>query len=153
MVHGLPALFDAVFDETHAAQLTRNKNAGDVGFKILIDVREVHTPLFRADPEGDRFDRTCVKTGSVAYAMGGIDQGGPAIADTEDVLFGTCLQTGPALDAGIGIYDRMQGNRFMHPCLHRQGDFFVNALALLFLLSEINEQNHGHQQSCQTVNQ
>ena len=106
-------LLDAVFDEPHTAQFAGNVDTLHVGFVSVTDMREVNAPLFCTDDQRDGVYRTGMEAGTVAYAVGCIDEGATTFQNSQYIFFRTSLYAGTTFDAGIQIYKWVKRNRLV----------------------------------------
>src|SRR5207253_10085536 len=79
----LPSLLEGVADEPHAAQFTRDENAGYRGLEFRRQDGNVDTTTLAAEHQCDGIDRTGGLPRAVSYTVPGTHQDGPPDDDAE----------------------------------------------------------------------
>ena len=112
-VHRLPALLNGIANQPHAAKLARDEEAGDVGFEVSADMRDIDAALFRAENQRNGIVWAGHAAGAVADTLGPVDEFGLASHKSDDFAFGTCRNARAAAHAFAVIENGMKRSRFM----------------------------------------
>ena len=112
-VHRLPALLDGVADQAHASKLARNEKAGNVGFEIFADMRDIHAAFFRAENQRNGIVWAGCAAGAITDAFRPVDEFRLASHKPDDFAFGTCRNARAAAHALAVIENGMKRSRFI----------------------------------------
>ena len=105
---GLPTLLDGIGDQTHAAEFTGDKQAGNVRLELRRNDRNIDAAPGGAKNQFDGVDRARRFASAVANARPGIEQLGLAADHADDAAFRASISAGAAPDAAGGIDDGVQ---------------------------------------------
>src|SRR5436853_101842 len=111
----LPSLLESGADEPHAAQFTRDENAGYRGLEFRRQDGNVDATPLAAEHQRDGIDRTGGLACAVADAIPGTYQDGPPVDDAKDRvvrLFRAGLDARAAADTSRGINNGVKRRRF-----------------------------------------
>ncbi len=108
--HRLSPLLGGLADQSHAAQLSRDENSGNVGLEVGLHQRNVDAAPLAAVDERDRADRARGGARTVTDARGGIRELRFAVNDPQ-CLLGADLRARTGPNADHRIDDGMQRHR------------------------------------------
>ena len=92
-VDGLAALAGGFADQPHSSQFAGDKYPGYVGFKAWADLRNIHAAFLGAKNERDGTMRAGWQAGTVADAVGWVDQDGLATDESDGPFRAGCDTT------------------------------------------------------------